>query len=292
MSGLLDPEFLSRLERLEFLARKVRSGEFRGDVVTRRSGAGSMFRDHKNYSQGDDLRFVDWNVYSRLGELLVKRFDAEESLSLLLVVDASGSMDFGADRKHDVAIRIAAALGFIALSNDASVSLHVAPEQAGVPRRTTFGRSRVHAFLELLDGARAGGAIDFVREVKGAVGSARGRGLAVVISDFFDEGGHARALRFLRHAGYRVSAIHVLDRLDLDPGHEGRLRLVDLESGRSLRRLVTDRMLADYAAEARRWCEGVERFCRSEEIDYIRVDTAWPLERIVRAMILSGGVLR
>lgn len=292
MSELLDPAFLARLERLDFLARKVRSGEMRGDIATRRSGAGSMFRDHKNYTQGDDLRFLDWNVYSRLGELLIKQFDAEENLGLALLVDASGSMDFGAVQKHGVALRVAAALGFIALSNDASVTLHVAPSTSGVARRTYFGRGRVHEFLGVLESARVGGEIDLEREVKEVVGRRRGRGVALVISDFFDEHGYGRALRFLRHAGYRVGAIHVLDRQDLDPDCDGRVRLVDLETGRSIRRLVTDRMRADFAAEVRRWCDGVERFCRSEEIAYVRIDTGWTLERIVRDLIFSGGVLR
>lgn len=292
MSGLLDPGFLARLERLDFLARKVRSGEMRGDVSTRRGGAGSMFRDHKSYTQGDDLRFLDWNVYSRLGELLIKQFDAEENLSLLLVVDASGSMDFGDVSKHGVALRVAAALGFIALSNDASVSLHVAPEASGVPRRTFFGRARVPELLGALEAAGVGGEIDLDREARAAIGRRRGRGIALVISDFFDEHGYGRALRFMRHAGYRVGAIHVLDRRDLEPELEGRVRLVDIETRRGIRRLITPRMREDFTAEVRRWCDGVERFCRSEEIAYVRVDTAWPLERIVRGLIFSGGVLR
>ena len=86
---------MARLEKLEVVARKVMAGEFRGDTRTRRRGAGSLFRGHKSYAQGDDLRFLDWNVYSRLGELLVKEFDAEENLDLVIVLDASGSMDFG-----------------------------------------------------------------------------------------------------------------------------------------------------------------------------------------------------
>ncbi|MEZ6197704.1 MAG: DUF58 domain-containing protein [Planctomycetota bacterium] len=292
--GLLDPAFMARLERIELIARRLQTGEARGDVTTRRRGPGSLFREHKNYSQGDDVRFVDWNVYSRLGELLVKQFDADENLDLTLYVDASGSMDFGQRRKLDFALRIAAIVGYIGLARQASVRLLFLPRRAGEDGGAIFfGKRRVQPFLTALDARReARGGTDFLREFRAAAGSRRGRGLAIVISDFFSETGYEKGLDFLLHAGYRVGAVQVLDVLDARPDLDGRLRLADLESPRTLERIVTRRMLDEYEAEVRRWCEGLARFCGRRGIAQVSLDTAWDFDRVLRSLLAGGGFAR
>ncbi|MCB1282615.1 MAG: DUF58 domain-containing protein, partial [Salinibacterium sp.] len=218
---------MARLEKLDFLARKILSGELRGERRTPRRGSGTLFRDHKNYSQGDDLRFVDWNAYSRLGELLVKQFESEENLDLLLFLDASGSMDWGTANKMDYARRIAAALGFIGLRRHAKVELVPMPERRGEGRSRFFGSNRVLSYLEALERVVAEGEVDLQEAVRAGVGRRRGRGLAVVLSDFMTESDYGRALQFLRHAGFRVAAVQVLDRQDLHPDIAGLVRLVD-----------------------------------------------------------------
>ena len=292
-SDLLDPAFLGRLEQLDLVARKILSGELRGDVRTRRRGTGSLFRDHKSYTQGDDLRFLDWNVYSRLGELLIKQFDAEENLNLLILLDTSGSMDFGRENKLEFAKRVAATMGFIALNRYATVDLAILPRGAAAGgRHSFFGRNNVVPFFRVLDEVRPGGDLNLLDEFRAAVGQRRrGRGVALFVSDFFTETGYAKGLQFLRHAGYRVGAIHTLDQLDLHPDVNGRVRLVDIESGRSVRRHVSRRMLEAFESEVRSWCDGVERFCRNQDVAYVRIDTSWRLERVVTTLLLKGGIL-
>ncbi|MFT7619439.1 MAG: hypothetical protein ACI97A_003093 [Planctomycetota bacterium] len=288
---LLDSAFLARLEKLDIVARKILSGEFRGDVRTRRRGAGSLFRGHKSYSQGDDLRFLDWNVYSRLGELLVKQFDAEENLNLLLVVDASGSMDFGGNNKMIFAQKVAAALSFIALNRHARVDLAILPQDKKKGSAPFFGRNAIGPLFQRLGSIEAGGDFDLQAELRGMVGKRRGRGVALVLSDFFAESGYSKPLQFLRHQGYRVGALHVLDREELRPKLHGRTKLVDIESSKSMKRDVSKQMIDAYEDEVRNWCQGVETFCAGNDIAYARLDTAWTLERVVTQALLRGGVL-
>ena len=109
-STLFDAEFMHKLETLHFLARKVFRGQSHGERTTLRRGMSLEFSDYRRYQAGDDFRYVDWNVYSRLDQLFLKVFTAEEDLTIHLLVDTSQSMQVGDPSKLDYAKRVAAAL--------------------------------------------------------------------------------------------------------------------------------------------------------------------------------------
>src|SRR5436309_6958225 len=117
MSTLLDPPFLGKLEQLSLVSKKLFAGQLKGEKRSTRRGISVEFADYRDYSAGDDLRYVDWNTYARLEKLFLKLFVEEEDLHVYLLVDASRSMAYGAPPKFDYARKIAAALGYIGLSN-------------------------------------------------------------------------------------------------------------------------------------------------------------------------------
>src|SRR5437763_3203145 len=114
---LLDANFLARLEQLEIVSRKIFVGKTKGERLSRRKGQSVEFADYKNYVIGDDLRFLDWNLYGRLDKLFIRLFLEEEDLHFYILIDNSLSMDFGNPSKLHYAKQIAAALGFIGLCN-------------------------------------------------------------------------------------------------------------------------------------------------------------------------------
>src|SRR5215218_8221268 len=114
---LLDPDFLARLQRLEIVSKKIFVGKTKGERLTRRKGQSVEFADFRNYSVGDDLRFLDWNLYARLDRLFLRIFLEEEDLHVYLLIDNSLSMEFGTPTKLHFAKQVAAALGFIGLCN-------------------------------------------------------------------------------------------------------------------------------------------------------------------------------
>src|SRR5436853_1624751 len=114
---LLDPEFLARLEQLELVSRKIFLGRMKGERRSKRKGQSVEFADYRNYVSGDDLRFLDWNLYARLDRLFIRLFMEEEDLHLFILIDNSLSMDFGAPTKLRYAAQVAAALAFIGLVN-------------------------------------------------------------------------------------------------------------------------------------------------------------------------------
>ena len=120
---LLDPEFLHKLEQLELVSRKIFVGRMKGERKSKRRGSSVEFADHRNYTVGDDLRHIDWNVYGRLDKLFLKLFLEEEDLHFYTLLDTSLSMDFGDPTKLHYGKQVAAALAFIGLVNHDRVVL-------------------------------------------------------------------------------------------------------------------------------------------------------------------------
>src|SRR5215468_6517666 len=135
-------EFLAQLERLSLLSRRGHSVEF---------------CDYRAYGVGDDLRYVDWNIYGRLDRLHVKLFVDEEDLCLHLLVDASASMDFGAPTKLTYAVRVAAALGFVGLVSHERVGVGILRSRATEGWPPARGRNQVVTLLDFLADVRPGG---------------------------------------------------------------------------------------------------------------------------------------
>src|SRR5258705_4061310 len=114
---LLAPQFLARLEQLELVSRKIFAGRMKGERRSKRKGQSVEFADYRNYVVGDDLRFLDWNIYGRLEKLFLKLFFEEEDLHINVIVDMSASMEFGNPTKALYAKRVAAAIAYIGLVN-------------------------------------------------------------------------------------------------------------------------------------------------------------------------------
>src|SRR5215207_7572875 len=115
--SLLDPKFLAKLEQLELVSRKIFLGRMKGERRSPRKGQSVEFADYRNYVVGDDLRFLDWNLYARVDRLFLRLFMEEEDLHVYVLLDNSLSMDFGTPTKLHYAKQVAAALGFIGLCN-------------------------------------------------------------------------------------------------------------------------------------------------------------------------------
>src|SRR6476660_6739849 len=116
-SILLDPTFMARLDQLALISRKLLAGKMKGERRSKRRGQSVEFADYRNYVIGDDLRFIDWNIYARLDRLFLKLCLEEEDLSLYVLLDVSKSCDYGNPHKALYLKRVAAALGYVGLVN-------------------------------------------------------------------------------------------------------------------------------------------------------------------------------
>src|SRR5258708_10886088 len=137
---LLEPQFMARLDQLDLVSRKLLAGKMKGERRSKRRGQSVEFADCRNDVVGDDLRFIDWNIYARLEKLFLKLFLEEEDLSLYILLDVSKSCDFGTPNKAFYIKQVAAALGYIGLVNYNRVS--IAAMSAGIVAATGALRDR------------------------------------------------------------------------------------------------------------------------------------------------------
>src|SRR3954468_12311284 len=148
---LLDAEFLARLERLDVLSRKVLAGKLKGERRSKRRGQSVEFADYRNYVVGDDLRFIDWNLYARLDRLFLKLFMEEEDLALYILLDVSKSCDYGEPNKAEYMKRVAAALGYIGLVNYNRVTIAAVSDGIVAETGAMRGRRRVSQMIDFIE---------------------------------------------------------------------------------------------------------------------------------------------
>jgi uncharacterized protein (DUF58 family) len=228
---VFDESFLRQLERLLLLMRSPVRGGLKGGRRSVKRGQSVEFADYRDYTLGDDLRQLDWNVYARLERLFVKLFIEEEDVTVSLLVDASASMATGRPDKLVFAKRAAAALGYIALASEDRVVVSALAGRSARRRSALRGSGRVFRLLSDLSAIEpAVGPTDLVAASRHAAAQLHGRGVIVLLSDLLDPAAD-RVIRELAATGSELIVMHVLAPDELDPSLDGDLRLVDAETG-------------------------------------------------------------
>jgi uncharacterized protein (DUF58 family) len=279
--NLFDAEFLGRLERLHLVAKRLTLSNAKGEHATSRRGFSLEFSDYRRYQHGDDLRYVDWNVYRRLDRLLLKIFTAEEELNVYLLVDTSQSMAFGAPAKLEYAKQVAAALGYIGLKNLDRVG--GASFSSALHKPLTLGRGRkqilnLFSFLSRLSGS---GETQLRAAIHSFTNLFPQPGLVAIISDLLDPAGWRAALEELTVKKYQVLTIHIVDDRELAPELAGDVALRDVENGRERKFFLDDGLMRRYRQELERYFGEVESICAARHIDYLRTTTAVPFDEFV-----------
>lgn len=293
--ALLSPELLRRLEQFQLLARRRAKSSAKGERRSRARGHSVEFADYRPYVPGDDLRYLDWNLYGRLERLFLKLYEEERELPVLLLLDASESMGFGEPMKFDLARRVAAATGYVALCGFDRVSVAVFPEhseEAAVRRglRMVRGRKSAVEFFRLLAQLKPGGAADFNAALRRAALTTRQTGAAVVISDFLDPAGYEEGIKALVARGFQVHAVQVLSPEELAPTTYGDLRLVDAETGGVQEVTFGKFRLRAYQQAVAAYRQRLREFCASRGVRFFSVSSAAPLEELLLRQLRAAEV--
>ncbi len=288
---ILDPLFLKKLERLSLVTRRPFAGQMKGEKRSVKRGTSVEFADYREYMLGDDLRYVDWNTAARLDKLFVKLFIEEEDLYLALLLDTSKSMDFGKVKKLHFAARVAAALGYIGLTNYDRVSITAFAASLGKSLPTKRGKAGVLPFFSYLNLVKPDGTTSFATSLKSFAAQARYRGVAIVLSDFLDPS-WADGLKSILARGYQVALIHILDEEELSPTLIGDLRIIDSETADSKEMSVNPALLGRYQAALDTFCAEIETFANRYGLDYLRTSTAMPFEDVILKYLRQGGLIK
>ncbi|HXT98840.1 MAG TPA: DUF58 domain-containing protein [Polyangia bacterium] len=287
-----DARFLRQLESLALTIRRTTAGRSHGVRRSRRVGAGLEFADHRDYAPGDDLRYLDWNLFGRLERRAVRLFEEDEDLSIDLLVDVSASMGMGRPPKLDLALQIAAALAYVGLSNlDRVAVTALGATAAGTP--PARGKARILPILRFLDGLRAGGRLPVAAAVREFLArrSGRRRGLVALVSDFYDPAGARAALELVRRHRLEAIAVQVSAPDEVAPALRGDVQLYDVETGEARDLTVSPRALADYARRHAALLRSLVGYCRERAIPCFTLTSDQPFDTVVLRMFRAGGLL-
>jgi len=289
---LLSPELLAQLERLELVSRKIFRGRMKGERRSKRKGQSVEFADFRQYVPGDDLRFIDWNVFARLERLYLKLFLEEEDLHFYSLIDASTSMDFGEPTKLQYAKQLAAALGFIGLCRADRVKIESLGTTSKNPGPILRGRSSLWRMQEYLAAIEPGENVSLADGIKNFCLRNPGKGILVLITDLLDKAGYEKAMRFLVAQQMDVYLIHVLSPEEISPEVTGDLRLVDAEDSDVAEITVSRPLLDKYKRTLASFIDGAREFCTRRGMTYLMVNSQTPVETLVANYLRKRGLVR
>jgi uncharacterized protein (DUF58 family) len=264
----------------------------KGERKSKRRGSSVEFADHRQYSVGDDLRHIDWNVYGRLDKLFLKLFLEEEDLHVYSLLDTSLSMDFGDPTKLHYGKQVAAALAFIGLVNHDRVILDTFSSQLTGGMPSVRGRSQMYRVVQYLDQLEASGASNLTASAKSFAIKHTGKGVVVVISDFLDKRGYQDALRYLVARNLDIYVIHVLSREEVEPEIVGDLRLVDAEDDDEAEITVSAPLLKRYKDNLNAFVGNLKDWCTKRGITYIFTTNQNPFDKLVLNYLRERGLVR
>jgi len=289
---LFDEGFLKKLEYLYIVSKKVFSGRTRAERRTRKVGSGIEFADYRDYVPGDDFRYLDWNIYGRMDKLLLRLFEEEEDLSVYLMLDISDSMLMGTPPKMHYAMQTAAALCYVGLANLDRVSIVTFADGLKDRLPPARGKGRIFKAFDFLRAVTPGGRTQLSASLRSFVHQNKRRGLAVLISDFYDHEGYEDAVNMLRYNRFEPFAIQVIDPAEMRPRLRGDLQLIDCETGEIREITVSPALLQAYVREHERYCEELAEFCTTKQVPLFRAETSIPFDELVLKIFRKGGFLR
>jgi uncharacterized protein (DUF58 family) len=231
---MLTAELVKKIRRIEIRTRRLVNDSFAGEYHSIFKGAGIEFNEVRPYIPGDEVRSIDWNVTARMGQLYVKRYVEERELTVMLVVDASGSGDFGSVRhfKRELAAELAAVLSFSATTNNDKVGLLIFTDKIELYIPPRKGRRHVLRLIRDLLVFKPGGRGTDIRLALETINKIlKRKSIIFLISDFLLPPQSYRQSLFITNRKHDVIAIDLHDPLETSMGHAGILTLQDSESG-------------------------------------------------------------
>jgi uncharacterized protein (DUF58 family) len=264
----------------------------KGERKSKRRGSSVEFADHRNYTVGDDLRHIDWNVYGRLDKLFLKLFLEEEDLHFYTLLDTSLSMDFGDPTKLHYGKQVAAALAFVGLVNHDRVMLDTFTTTLDSGMPSVRGRSQMWRVVQYLDQLSASGSSNLTAAAKAFAIKHSGKGIVVVISDFLDKHGYEDALRYLLARNMDIYVIQVLSREEVEPELVGDLRLVDAEDEDIAEITVSAPLLKRYKDNLSAFVGGLKDWCTRRGITYIFTTNHNPFDKLVLNYLRERGLVK
>ena len=298
MTTIFDEATLRKLEQLTLVANQVRIGQMKGDRRSKKRGTSIQFADYRNYTKGDDLRRLDWNVYARLERPFIKLLEEEEDLAIHLLLDGSASMNWpnhDADdnsNKFRYAARLAGALGHIGLSTGdlvTSTLIQSGGDRTWGPFR---GQQNSLRFFQFLESGTPDGITDLNLSLRNYALYGRRPGLLFLLTDLLTPHGYQEGINALQARGYEIGIIHLLSPDEIEPPITGDLKLIDIETGDDAELTLDPTTLDLYRDRLRAWQIEIATTCANRQIHYIPIITDAPWDKVIQQTLRAKGIVK
>lgn len=296
-ASYLNDEFFSRLETLSLELRADLAGFFGGKHLVKTYGQTVEFADYREYMLGDDIRRIDWNLYSRFEKHFLKLFTDERQMHTQIFIDLSASMGKDNPTKAAYAVSVAAALGYLSVHNMDKVSFKlIKGEKAEDPFGTIVGKRAFFNAISSFDGLEFEGECDLRSSIINAPNQGSNDGLTVIISDFFTDSDWKSAVDYLCYKKRQVILIQVLTPEEREPFYSGRVNLLDSEAEgdldyRNLRMNIDRSAQSAYEAAMQEIISDLRSFASSRDAAFISVTTDQPIEKTLFKEMLKVGIM-
>ncbi|HTX36327.1 MAG TPA: DUF58 domain-containing protein [Bryobacteraceae bacterium] len=285
LQRFLDPAVLASISGLDLVAKTVVDGFVAGLHRSPDFGFSQEFAEYRAYSQGDDLRHVDWNVFARTDKCFLKRYRGETNSQLLILLDTSASMSYGSQPVHklDYARFVAASLCYMAHGQRDAAGLIIFDEDISNYVAPSTRQGQLFRLLHAIEEAKVGTRTDFAKPFVHFQNFLHRRGIVVVLSDFYERPELiVKTVEPLRFKGNEVILFHVLDPQEIKPKFREPVLLVDMENSHQALEVSPEYARNEYRRRIGEHIEELRSKARSAGLDYFLIDTGRPLDEGLR----------
>ena len=293
----LNDEFFSRLETLSLELRADLAGFFGGKHLVRTYGQTVEFADYREYALGDDIRRIDWNLYSRFEKFFLKLFTDERQMHTQIFIDCSASMGKDNPEKAAYTVGIAAALGYLSVHNMDKVSYKlIKGNKTEDPFGTIVGKRSFFRAISEIENLEFDGESDIADAIVSSENPGNNDGLTVIISDFFTDSDWRRAVDYLCYKKRQVLLVQVMTPEEIDPSYTGRVNLIDSEAEdltdlKNMKMNIDGSFQAAYQEALRDLIKDLRTFTVSRGASFVTVPTDQPIEKVLFKELLKVGIV-
>jgi len=290
---LFDPHFLERLRALFFKLRKRRQLKRKGLQPTPAAGFTREFKDHRQYTPGDDYRAIDWRLFARLEKIFIRIFEEVQEFHIHILIDRSRSMVEPHEEKRIVALRLAVALAYLGLINQHRVSILSFGDEVRRELPPLRGQGHIHDILKQMSGLEFSGQTDLLGSLQHFRPGRDRRGIVFLVSDLFGRAPEMseEALKQAKSWSAETHVIHILNPNEMRPSLEGEIQLLDVETGELRRMWLTRREMARYAENFENYVRDLYQTCMRQQLNYLTWTTDQSFEDMFLSLLSRGSAL-
>jgi len=288
----LDASTLQRLDTLALITRKSMASGRPGRRRSPLAGTSMEFADYRRYAPGDDFRRIDWRAYARLERIFLRVFEAEENLTVTILIDCSNSMQHGIPSKASLASSIAAALSYIALKCEDSVIVGALTDRLAAYRRVGSGKHALWTIGDFLNHLPDFGPTDLNRALYDLGRVANSPGLTILISDFLTHSGYEIGLRSVRALRQEVALLQILSPDEIEPDVQGDWQLRDSEGSSKVEISGTPAVLQAYQQRLLTFMQELASFAHAHAMTYAMISSDTALIDVVQRLLRQVEIVK